>query len=57
MGVRKAGTVASSWHLVTATYDGTTALLYVDQARGSGRNVYRASKRQPAFVYRPLLRR
>ena len=29
-GCAEGGTVTSGWHLVTATYDGTTATLYVD---------------------------
>lgn len=32
MGVRRGGTVSSGWHLVTATFNGTTATLYVDNA-------------------------
>jgi chitodextrinase len=32
-GCAEGGTVTSGWHLVTATYSGTTAILYVDQAQ------------------------
>jgi chitodextrinase len=32
-GCAEGGTVASGWHLVTATFDGTTARLYVDNAQ------------------------
>ena len=31
-GCAEGGTISSGWHLVTATYDGTTAKLYVDGA-------------------------
>lgn len=31
-GCAQGGTVTTGWHLVTATYDGTNALLYVDNA-------------------------
>ncbi len=32
-GCAEGGTVSSGWHLVTGTYDGTTAILYVDGAQ------------------------
>ena len=32
-GCAEGGAVTSGWHLVTATYDGTTAVLYVDGVR------------------------
>jgi chitodextrinase len=32
LGCAEGGTITSGWHLVTATYDGTTARLYVDNA-------------------------
>jgi len=32
-GCAEGGTVTTGWHLVTATFDGTTARLYVDNAQ------------------------
>jgi hypothetical protein len=29
-GCAQGGTITSGWHLITATFDGTTAILYVD---------------------------
>ncbi len=48
-GCAEGGTVTSGWHLVTGTYDGTTARLYVDQTQ-----VATETFKAPANVSLPL---
>ena len=50
-GCAEGGTIASGWHLLTATYDGTTARLYVDNALiGSDTFTAPGNTNQPLYI-------